>query len=211
MPVKMPVKASIKKSGSSQLLNALLAITHRFFFIIAIIIFAVIIIVGYLFLIQPKYTAIAEETKTKEDQKNQQLQDLQSYLSSLIQYREQYNKIDPADKDKIGTMIAGKFSPEDAFANMEELISTRGLILTSISVETASNSGGGDSDSAAASNVSGIGRATIKLSIAGVNYEGLKQLLTVLENNLQLSDVQKIDFTPDQNIATLEINTYYLN
>jgi hypothetical protein len=210
MPVKTPVKDSIKKSSSSQLLNAVLASAHRFFFIIVIIAFAAITIAGYLFLVQPKYTAIAEETKNKEDKENQQLQDLQSYLARLFQYREQYNKIDAAAKDKIDAMIAGKYSPEDVFTGMEKLIAARGLILNSISVSTAASSGE-DKGDPTASNVSGVGRATIKLEITGVNYEGLKQLLTVIESNMQLSDVKKIDFAPDQNKATLEITTYYLN
>ena len=210
MPVKTPVKENIKKSGSSQLLNAVLTTMHRFFFIIVIFVFAVIVVTGYLFLIQPKYTAIAEETKNKEDKENQQLQDLQSYLTRLFQYREQYNKIDVTAKDKIGAMIAGKYSPEDVFTNMEKLIAARGLILNSISVNTAVNSGE-DKGDPTASNVGGVGRATIKLDIAGVSYEGLKQLLTVIENNMQLSDVKKIDFVPDQNKTMLEITTYYLN
>ena len=207
----MPVKDSIKKSNSSQLLNVLLATMHRFFFVISILIFSAIIIAGYLFLVQPKYSAIAEETKTKEDQENLQLQDLQSYLSRLIQYREQYNKIDPTDKGKIDMMIAGKYLPEDVFTNMEKLVAARGLILNSVSVSTIAGGKGDSSESAIASNASGIGRATIKLSIAGVNYEGLKQLLSVIESNLQLSDVQKVDFGQDKNTATLEITTYYLN
>jgi hypothetical protein len=209
MPVKIPVKDNIKKSGSSQFLHAVLMSMHRFFFIIVIIAFAVIIIAGYLFLVQPKYAAIAEETKNKEDKESQQLQDLQSYLTRLFQYREQYNKIDTNAKDKVGAMIAGKYSPEDIFTGMEKLIAARGLILNSIDVSTVA--GGEDKGDPTASNVSGVGRATIKLSIAGVNYEGLKQLLAVIENNMQLSDVKKIDFTPDQNKATLEITSYYLN
>jgi capsular polysaccharide biosynthesis protein len=207
----MPIKANDKKNDSLQLLSVLLATTHRFFFIVSIIVFVIVLAVGYLFLIQPKYSAMAEKTKTKEDQENQQLQDLQTYLSKLIQYREQYNKIDPVAKEKIGAMIAGKFSPEDVFTIMEKLIASRGLILNSISVNTASNNGEDSSGSATAGNISGVGKATIKLDIAGVNYEGLKQLLAVIENSIQLSDVQKIEFSPEKNTTTLEIATYYLN
>lgn len=207
----MPTKTITPKSSLQNISNVLLAAIHRFFFIVVLIAFFAVIIVGYLFLVQPKFVAIADETKTKEGQENQQLQDLQSYFSRLIQYRDQYNKIDQADKDKIGTMIAGKYLPEDTFTAMEKLVAAHGLILSAISVSTAGSDTGGGSSATLATNISGVGQATIQLSIAGVDYAGLKQLLAAIESDLQLSDVQKIDFSPEQNTATLIISTYYLN
>jgi hypothetical protein len=49
------------------------------------------------------------------------------------------------------------------------------------------------------------------LDITGVNYEGLKQLLAIIESNLRLLDVKKVSFSPEGNTAQLEIVSYYIN
>ena len=194
-----------KKASQSKLLEGLLETVHKYFLVVVLVIFAAIIVVSYLFLIQPKYTAVSEKIKTEDEQRTKELEDLTVYADRLRQYQSKYNGISAADKEKIDTLIAGKYLPENIFIDMEKLIFSRGLILNSIDV----SSQGKPSD--AETSDSGIGEATIKLDITGVNYEGLKQLLAVIESSLRLLDVKKINFSPDGNTAQLEIATYYLN
>lgn len=133
--------------------------------------------------------------------KTQELAELQAYSEKLRNYRNEYNQISSADKAKIDAMIAGSYLPEDVFSEMEKLVSSRGLILNSIEVNSLLSDNKNGS----------LGEAVIKLSISGINYEGLKQLLAIIESSLRLADVKKVNFSPSQNTVNLEISTYFLN
>ncbi|MCX6796624.1 MAG: hypothetical protein NTW06_03960 [Candidatus Falkowbacteria bacterium] len=200
-----------KKARQNKLLEGLLEIIHKYFLVVVLVIFAAIIVVGYLFLIQPKYTAVSEKIKTEDEQRTKELEDLTVYADRLRQYQSKYNGISAADKEKIDTLIAGKYLPENIFIDMEKLIFSRGLILNSIDVSSQGKPNDAEASASGGQNVGGIGEATIKLDITGVNYEGLKQLLAVIESSLRLLDVKKINFSPEGNTAQLEIATYYLN
>jgi Tfp pilus assembly protein PilO len=190
-----------KKSLNNQLTSQLLMLLHKFFFVIVLIIFAAILVVGYVFLIQPKYQVAKEKQQSEAKQKNAENEKYRTYLEKLFQYRNEYNQISQADKEKIDAMIAGKYLPETVFADMEKLVFSQGMILNSIDVKT---------DESGEKKMGGIGEATITLEISGISYEGLKQLLAVIENSMRLMDVKKINFSPMQNSASLEISTYYL-
>lgn len=201
-----------KKGGQDKILKEVLAIIHRYFFFVVLVVFVIIIACGYIFLIEPKYIAVSEKVKAEEEQKTKELEDLTAYIDRLRQYRNKYNSISAEDKERIDGLISGKYLPESIFAEMEKLIFSRGLILNSINVaasqEKLNNADTGGTDSGQSS---GVGDIIIKLDIAGVNYEGLKQLLSIMESNLHLLDVKKVDFSPEQNSAQLEVVSYYLN
>ncbi|MCU0680391.1 MAG: hypothetical protein MUF50_03775 [Planctomycetes bacterium] len=55
-----------------------------------------------------------------------------------------------------------------------------------------------------------LGIIKISLEMTKVNYDNLKKLLYVLENNLKLMDVTSLNYTPNKKQASLEIFTYYL-
>jgi hypothetical protein len=196
-----------KKPGSNKLLKGVLELAHKYFLFVALIVFAVIIIIGYIFLIQPKYVAVSDKVKADEEQKTKELDNLTSYSDRLLKYRNEYNGISVDDKERINGLIAGNYVPESVFAEMEKLIFSRGLILNSIDVSSQAKTSGADGGGQG----SGVGETTIKLDITGVNYEGLKQLLAIMESNLRLLDVKKVSFSPGDNAAQLEIVSYYIN
>lgn len=188
-----------KKPSASKFLDIFLKLLHRYFFILAFIVFFVILAVGYIFLVQPKYKNVTEKQKTEENKKVQELESLSGYLKKMQAYREEYNKISQADKERVDAMIAGKYLPENVFTDMEKLIFSRGMILDSIEVNASTPD-----------KKTGTGEAVIKLDISGVNYEDFKKLLAVFENSLRLMDVKSLSFSPSQNTALLVISTYYL-
>jgi Tfp pilus assembly protein PilO len=199
---------SKEKKNKNQLFAKLLEILNRFFFVIAIAVFFIFIGAGYFYLIEPKFNSLKLETETKEGQEKKVLNDLQEYLNRLESYRKEYNEISKADKAKIDSLVAGNYFPEDIYVNMQKIISSRGITLNSIDVKASDNLDINIDQTT--TNIS-LGRIVISLSISGVNYEGLKQLLTIFEENLRLMDVQKVSYSPSQNSASIEINTYYLN
>ncbi len=195
------MRPETKKEKQKNTAAFLLIILHRYFFIIAILVFLAIILSGFIFLIQPKYDSITEKIRVEEEKKTQELAELQAYSEKLRNYRNEYNQISSADKAKIDAMIAGSYLPEDVFSEMEKLVSSRGLILNSIEVNSLLSDNKNGS----------LGEAVIKLSISGINYEGLKQLLAIIESSLRLADVKKVNFSPSQNTVNLETSTYFLN
>lgn len=189
-----------KPNVSEQMLRKSMATLHRFFFVVVIIIFVAIVVAGYIFLVQPKYAALVDKQSTEEQSQTGERERLLAYISKLSKYRDEYGQISVADKNKIDTMIAGKYLPETVFTDMEKFIFSQGMILNSIDVQAGSTK----------AETSGVGEAVIKLDISGVGYDDLKKLLAIAETNLHLMDVKKINFSPGQNSATLEISTYYL-
>ena len=206
----MPTKE--KKGGQDKILKEILEIAHRYFFFVVLIVFLIIIACGYIFLIEPKYVAVSEKVKAEEEQKTKELEELTAYVDRLRQYRNKYSSISAEDKARVDELIAGKYLPENIFAEMEKLIFSRGLILNSIDVAASQDKiNSADAGNTNSGRSSGVGETIIKLDITGVNYEGLKQLLSIMENNLRLLDVKKVDFSPEQNSAQLEVTSYYLN
>lgn len=198
------------KEKKNNITKVLLVLLHRYFFVVAILAFLGIVIGGLAFFVKPKYVAISEKNNAEEAEKVKELSELQTYAERLRSYRNEYNQISAEDKKRVDMMIAGSYLPEDVFTGMEKLISSRGFILNSISVNSAAADNASAKDSGKQKTAGALGEVVIKLDISGASYEGLKQLLAIIENQLRLMDVKKISYSPEGNTASLEISAYFL-
>jgi len=196
---------SPKKDNQKKVEAKLKVILYDYFFVVVLFVFVTIVLSGYIFLITPKYTAITASANTEEEKKMKELEDLKAYLDRLRRYREEYNQISSLDKERIDSMVAGEYLSENAFIDMEKLIASRGLILNSIDVSSAP-----ESQNSETNKKSNVGEAVIRLNITGVDYGGLKDLLTIIEGSMRLMDVKLINFSPSKSFAELQISTYYL-
>jgi|GEM_PF-6561786 len=113
-----------------------------------------------------------------------------------------------ADKDleKIEKMIADEGNDEDLYEYFSRLIAKNGLLLTSIAI--AKEEAVADQAAASPDKPADLGVYNITLNIIGTNYKGFLNLLAFLENNLQLLDIQSVNYTGQS--VVLSLNTYFL-
>jgi hypothetical protein len=180
-------------------------------------IFVLLLVSGFFFLIFPKYRQITREVESAGEAKNAEYLKRRRYLDQLEKLKAEYLKINPEDIKRIDILLPKENNREELFAQLEDLISKSGFILNSLS---ASETGDKQSNRRASGNnkektpktESSIKPKEVKISmhIEGTNYEGFKNLLHTLENNLRLMDVTKLSFDPKGNKTSLDFIVYYL-
>jgi Tfp pilus assembly protein PilO len=199
------------KSKDQSKKRVLFIFLYRYFNYLIIFIVLIILLVGFLYLIKPKYTSITRGVEQINKEREELRDDLSNYLNDLNSYKKQYSQVSDTEKEKINKMLPDNEVAEDLFAHMESLISRRGLILDSMKVGSEKDKRGKKTKSAAKSDKDSLGQINIinmEVSVSGVDYKGLKDLLNTIENNLRIMDIKEITSSPEENTVTLKIDTY---
>lgn len=196
-----------KKPGNiARILNLVLS---KYFKIVAFFIVAAILLASYKFLLRPQYDSIVidvESTiKAMEDEQN----DLNLYLTRLQKYVSNYEAIGEREKTMVDQILPSVNEHDKLFTSLEAMIKGRGLLLTALDISPDA-AAAGRRDATAAPIDPDIGKIKISMDVSGVNYEGLKDLLATIENNLNLMDVEKLGWQPEAESVNLEISIYYL-
>lgn len=187
---------------------------NKYFNLILIILVFIFLVASYVFVIGPKHQAA--KLLIKENLLNQQLlfNQQQKKLDTLKVIIDIYSKVDPADLLKFNLVLPYKYRQEQLFGEFEEIANKNGWILTDVSLSYPDEAETAEAPTALiGTGVIGslnpnIGRVEVSLSFSGLNYQGVKKLLTVMEENLRLFDVNQISFSGDSE-ATLNLTTYY--
>lgn len=213
----------ITENNDEQLKQKANAFLIRYFNLLAITLAAIILIVGFFLLIKPKYNKISREIKLSNENSENKYNAAFAYLSQLNKLKAEYEKISPEGIKKIEIMLPSEKFYEELFVQLESIVLKNGLLLTSIEISPEGLISGKESAGAAKTQnnktaenkavkdnlLEEVTKVNIAMSVAGVDYLGLKKLLYVLENNLQLIDITNLSFSPDQKGVTLEMTTYY--
>ena len=209
----MATKEKVQDNKNNQE-QVFLLLLYRYFNILIIIVFVLALLVGGLFIIKPKYGAISASRASASEEKAEQSAALTAYMAKLNQYKKQYGEVSSMDKDKINKMIPDKENAEDIFAKLEGMFKKRGMIINNIKI----NAGAGGNTAvktktakAPAASAKGLGEINASMSFSAVDYKSFKDILSILENDLRITDVNKVNFSPANNSLTLEITTYYYN
>ncbi len=195
----------------------------KYFNLLAIVLAAIILIVGFFLLIKPKYNKISREIKLSNENSENKYNAAFAYLTQLNKLKAEYEKISPEDIKKIEIMLPSEKFYEELFVQLESIVLKNGLLLTSIEIspeELPSGKEGADAvktrnnqpeknKAASAGLPEEITKVKIAMNVAGVDYLSLKNLLNALEKNLQLTDITNLSFSPDQKSAALEMYAYY--
>lgn len=171
-------------------------------------VFFVVFVFGIIIFIFPKYNEIAIEIKANEDRQSKEysekskkdIEDLKLLISA-------YESISPSHIEKINKIIPPADIKEKIITEIEALVVRNGLILGAISIEPVEK----DPRKKVEEKIDlpeNITKYKITLKILGVNYNNLKNILRVFENNLRLLDVQSVDFSAEKNEAQIELHTY---
>ena len=183
--------------------------------------FLVIIFFGFMYIlvIGPKYNAaktiIKENLVTQKLLYNQQ----QKKFDTLKVISDIYNRVSAEELLKFNSVLPYNYKQEQLFGEFEETARNNGWILRSVSLDYPDEETIGTaptpiipvaSEDGAfyGSTNPNVGKVSISLVVEGVDYQGVKKLLSVLERNLRLLDVEQISFSGASTV-NVQLVTYY--
>lgn len=200
--------------------NAIIFLARYFnFFVTGIVV--VILISGYFLVISPKVKELSEKDKAVEetvfDDSAPEFKERQDRLKELKKILADYEEINPDSIKKIKTMLPTRKKQEILLAEMEKIILSNGFLLSSITTEEAKGetpskkTSAKEGESAPVSTIlQDVKKLKITMEIIGADYNGLKNILGILENNLRLLDITKVSLNSEKENLSLEGYTYYL-
>jgi len=197
-----------------------------------LLILSVILILssGYLLLLKPKYNSITKainDNKVLRSVMQENYIDRENYFNELTKLVDTYKSyaIGPEDIKRMNFILPAEkgdyIDTTNLLASIESLIKTSGLILNSLDVSYAKeieklppfpSAPAANSPAPADENtLKDINKISINASVMGANYNGLKNLLNLIENNLRLIDINDINFSMDSETVSLRMSAYYMD
>ena len=176
-------------------------IVERYFKWIALIIFVVVLVLGYWVVLKDKYGAYMESKNITLSGMEESIRNAENDKIAMQNTR----KIDiSADEENLMYMAVPKaFDFNSIVSQLTSLSSAYNFSVNNIEVAK------GDETENVASGQN-IKSARISMSISGGNYEEFKRFLSAVETSAMIFDVLSVNFSAGQSYD-LVIKSYYLN
>ncbi len=206
----MPQLAPQKKNHNN--LNTFL---NDYFNLVVVFIVIVFLVASYFVLIKPKFEATLVSIRDNISQQEQFYQNQRQKLADLQAAAALYHKVDDIDINKVNTILPDEYAKEKIFGELEDVLIQQGLMLNSIKLTKGDESADGEPMAAKdirildIPNADRVGVIEVEMGISATDYAALKNLLPILESNLQLIDVQSLNFSPADKTANIIFYTYY--
>ncbi len=174
---------------------------NTYFNLFVVIFVSLLLIISYFLILKPKVDTTTAAISENISSHQKMLQAETTKLASLKAAVASYDKIDKADSDRINKILPDDYDKELLYGELEEIITRNGFIPLSISLNK-------DDSKVIDPKLGKIGVINISLSIASVDYNGLKSLLNFLESNLRILDVKNVGLSGGRS-GKIELSTYY--
>ncbi len=188
--------------------NSINLFFNTYFNIILVVIVILVLAFSYFLVLKPKYDSTMMAISLNYEQQQKLYLAQQKKLNNLKTIADLYDKISAADLKKFNGVLPDSYVKERLFGELDEIITTNGFILNSISIDKSEIPAA--AEGAPAPSVK-TGAINIQLAISAIDYAGFKNLLKLLESNLRLFDISQVSFSPSGNSASLTLTTYYYN
>ena len=180
---------------------------------LVVAIVAVVLASSYFLLLKPKYDQTMNHLNLANRQEQADFNAKNEELKKVKALLDAYAGIDPNYLDKVKAIAPAVQNKEELFSEINYLVSRNQLFLQSVSLSEVGGYGGSNlvAETPADKEIAGkIRSVTVSLSVAGADYQGLKNFLAALENNLRLMDVTSLSFSPGGGSTILSFITYYV-
>lgn len=151
-----------------------------------------ILVLGIVYFVRPKYQEFTD-LRARVEEKKLELQNKKEYFSQLAELSQKLNEYEPQL-----TKIKSALPPEPRAYNLLEFFekesSINGLILENVNLEGVTSIK--DSD---------IKKISISLSLSGT-YPSFKNLLSTIQNNARLIEVESISFSSPEKGQIFSLN-----
>jgi len=222
------------KINLSKTINRLQSLLIKYFKIIVIIIVIVILVIGFLFIIKPKWEEVKETGVFDLNMEKEKRDENEFYLSKLKKSLEKFNKINQEDIDNLSKIIPDKKEIPQLFVILEDLVNSQALSLDSVSFSeggTLSKNEKLDEDflsSLNAKQAKAISNSAVSKNIyildislnisGGRDYNDFKKLLDTIEKEQRIMDIASLSFNPgtqgavESNMSfSISLKTYYID
>jgi len=195
--------------------NSLNTFLNDYFNLVVVFIVIVFLIASYYVLIKPKFEATLVSIRDNISQQEQFYQNQRQKLADLRAAASLYHQVGEIDINKVNSILPDEYAKEKIFGELEDILIQQGLILNYIKLTKGGESAAGEPMAAKdvrildIPNADRVGVIEVEMGISATDYASLKNLLPILENNLQLIDVQSLDFSPADKTASIIFFTYY--
>ncbi|PIT93689.1 hypothetical protein COU00_03005 [Candidatus Falkowbacteria bacterium CG10_big_fil_rev_8_21_14_0_10_43_11] len=203
--------------------NPIIIVVRRYFYYLVFLEIIIVFVLGYFFVLKPKISRVFKsqtEIAAVKREEQAKLAEYEKKISELRSIKEQYAGLSGEDVKKIEEMLPDKIGERELAMQINKIVADNGLLLEAVNFDAKGKISAGQSaarrpagtDNGAPPEASSqkIGEVTLGLDIGGVSYPALKSLLSGLENNLRLIDVQSVKFNPADDKAELIVKSYYL-
>jgi len=163
----------------------------RFGWLVIIIIALGLFVPEYKYIVKPTLQMAESDQAFKVDFYQSTLKEGQEYLQGLKDLKAEIDKIDQLDLEKLDYVISSNSDLSNLLNRIYLLINESGLEMKNFSINSQS------------------GVTTVKLSLAGSNYQTFKQFLDIVENNIQIMDITDLNLSIEQTNFDVTIKTYY--
>lgn len=213
-------EAEKKRARMKVKLNSFFNVYFKF---IILIIVLISLLFSYVYILKPKYDKAVEAVKGNIiSQERVYLLQLNK-LNKFKQLVAAYNKIPSDEKDKLNNLLPPDYIKEQLFIELGYIIPQNGYNLTHLDFkkdkeievkQKVQRNVNVEKEKTARSFLdelpSDIGYIDANLRVSNITYNGVRNLLKLLENNLRLIDIYKISFDPEGESLELNFVTYYL-
>lgn len=179
-------------------------LNNNFKWFIVLVIIA-ILVSGFFFLLKPKYKETLKLVKIISEQEGLDLEAKQKELKEIKDFLQTYSEVERKYIEKVNSIVPSRQNEEEFFTDFNHIVSKSGLTLQSIEI---AGTGGSGKDGGTGNKLTNV---SIQLRVGGIDYQSFKNFLSVLENNLQLIDVDRLTFSPGGGSIDMVISTYYLD
>ncbi|MFA5318004.1 MAG: type 4a pilus biogenesis protein PilO [Patescibacteria group bacterium] len=209
-----------KPEIEEQQLSFFMVLFRKYFYYFLLVEIIIIIAAGYLFLLKPKMDIVFKnnfEAATQESKEAQlKLNNYNRQIAGLKEIKSEYEKISDADLNMINRMLPREKNESDLFLQIEKIVKGNGLLLESIFLEKEETDSAkkrskrdmGEGAEAQGSEISAE-ELKIKLIVSEAGYPAFKSLISSLESNLRIIDVDAIKYDPADESAELSLKAYY--
>jgi len=176
----------------------------------------ILLIAGYFWVISPKIKSGQDKPEESLEQVRSDLSAQQAKLNQLSDLIQDYKSLSPAHFKKIEEFLPTSNDGPIIFTHLDALARANNSALLSVSVselnerEAIEQKVKGELDLPANIKVIDVAAEFLMTPGAG-NYPFFKQLITSIENNIRLLDIEYIDFSPTMESININAKTYYLN
>lgn len=210
-------KVKIIENKNENIIQKANSFLLKYFNVLVFLAVPAILIIGLYTIIMPKYRVIIQVTKAKNLSNENEYNSRVEYYVMINQLKSAYEKIDKDQVKQIEILLPNENSENELYADIESLAAENGLCIESLSI----NDGSGDNsketekkpkqnkDQVASALPGDLKKVKINLELSGLNYNSFKNFLYVIENNLELMDIDSVDFSPVDGVVRLKISTYF--
>jgi hypothetical protein len=214
-------EAERKRAKRMVTINNFFSVYFKFIILIVVLL---IFVASYIYILKPKYDKAVEAVKGNiVSQERVYLQQLNK-LNNFKQLVAVYSKIPSDEKDKLNNLLPPDYIKEQLFIELGYIIPQNGHNLTYLDFQKDKEIESEQEDQRRVNTEEelfalsfldelppDIGYINAEIRVANSTYNGVKNILKLLENNLRLIDVYEISFSPEDEVLELSFVTYYLD